>query len=56
MYLLKCSLAIVRMIDQPIKVEDEEGVHGSLGNVTMEKSENWPGQKNMVELSLFPME
>ena len=28
-----------------MRVEDEVGVHGSLGNVTMEKSENWPGKK-----------
>ena len=30
----------IGMIYQPIRVEDEAGVHGSLGNVTMEKSEN----------------
>ena len=56
-YLLKYSLAtnaIVRMIDQPIRVEDEEGVHGSLGNVTMEKSENWP-ENTMVTLNIYTL-
>ena len=43
----KHSLAI-GMIYQPIRVEDEAGVHGSLGNVTMEKSENWPEKKKML--------
>ena len=41
---------------QPIRVEEEVGVHGSLGNVTMEKSENWPEKKkagHLISVSLL---
>ena len=31
-------------------MEEEVGVHGSLGNVTMEKSENWPEKKKAGHL------
>lgn len=42
----------IGMIYQPIRVEEEAGVHGSLGNVTMEKSENWP-ENTIVTLNLW---
>ena len=44
-------LIIIIIIPPPISVEDEAGVQGSFGKVTMEKSENWPGQQNKVKLS-----
>ena len=56
MYTLLQTHAIVRIIYQPIRVEEEVGVHGSLGNVTMEKSENWPEKKkagHLISVSLL---
>lgn len=44
----------IGIVYQPIRVEDEAGVHGSLGNVTMEKSENWP-ENTMVTLNIYTL-
>ena len=50
----KHSSLTTGIVYQPIRVEDEAGVHGSLGNVTMEKSENWP-ENTMVTLNIYTL-